>query len=135
MTSLSDLNVYLNLLKEKEKNRLSVSKYGLKVNKYLTKILKKLKKMEVIKELKIINNVAYFKPDNLIYSKFYEKPTETLNQKDYRKVIKQKLKDSIYNTLLISTSEGLKTLKESVLEKKGGYIIGFITGKRPIYKQ
>lgn len=133
MAELYNLKVHFNLLQDKIKNKLQVQKYTLKVNNYLKKVLIKLKAMGVVKDLVIKKHLVTFRPDNYRSIELYHRPTEVLNSKNYRKIVKQKLKDNLYNTLLISTSKGLKTLRESITENVGGYVIGVINSKRPIY--
>lgn len=135
MTDLSNLKVYLNMINEKSKNRLNVTNYTVRTNIYIKKILLKLKKLKLIKDLAFESQKASFKTDKLIDAVFYTKPTETVNLKNYRRVVKQKLKNSVYNSLLITTSKGIKTLKEAISQKIGGYIISQITTRTPMYNQ
>lgn len=133
MAELCDLNVHFTMLRNKLKNNLSIHKYSVVVNNYSKRVLVKLKQMGVITDLKLTKTKASFNPDNCRNIKFYHRPTEVVNSRNYRKVIKQKLKDNRYNTLLISSCNGLKTLYEAVTEKSGGYIIGVVTGKTKLY--
>ena len=66
MAQLSDLNVYTNLLFEKQKNRWSIDQYSLKINGYLRKVLYKLKSLDLIEDLNILNQKASFKLKNLL---------------------------------------------------------------------
>lgn len=132
MPELYNLKVHLKMVKDKKRNHFSAIKYGLKSNNYIKKVLIKLKQLNLIDKFIKKKEKVYLNPTNLKSVELYHRPTEILNMNNYRLVSKQKLKDSFKSTLLLTTNKGLKTLKQALDLKIGGYVIGILHSNKNI---
>ena len=136
---LCDITVYFKVLKSKLKQGLKIDPYTLVCNTYVYRVLEKLNSLQLIKDLQKRKSgpvkLCNFNPGALRKIKFYHRPTLHLNMKNYRDLIKQQLQNNPYNTLLISTSKGIMTLKQAVKSQTGGYVIAKYTAKRQVFYQ
>ena len=118
---LSDLCVHVSLLRQKQKVGKHWGDYKLRVNKFLRSVIKKLYREGVLDQLLFHKNTCTFRASNILSLKKLDRTY--FNKNNRQKVVNQHLQNDSYCEILVSTSQGIHTLRECFLSNIGGVLL------------